>query len=155
MRWKRKTLYTNGQDNTNKLYISIAELHYVHVSRQETEHTPSPKADKNLIQDFCQHMHTPTWISARSPEQTMAQRKVKNDMLYMMQIHVNFNTPQTHIRFTHRGKTTHHFTPSLSSLPLFSPQIHGIWPSVGQIKNVLISHANEAEFIFHNRWPHR
>lgn len=41
------------------------------------------------------------------------------------------------------------------SLFLSSPQIHGIWPSVGQIKNVLISHANEAEFIFHNRWPHR
>lgn len=56
------------------------------------------------------------------------------------------------IYLTRRGKSTHHFTPSL---PLSSPQIRGIWPSVGQIKNVLISHANEAEFIFHNRWPHR
>lgn len=64
--------------------------------------------------------------------------------------HPSTNTQPIYL--TRRGKSTHHFTPSL---PLSSPQICGIWPSVGQIKNVLISHANEAEFIFHNRWPHR
>lgn len=64
--------------------------------------------------------------------------------------HPSANTQPIYL--TRRGKSTHHFTPSL---PLSSPQIRGIWPSVGQIKNVLISHANEAEFIFHNRWPHR
>lgn len=64
--------------------------------------------------------------------------------------HPSTNTQPIYL--TRRGKSTHHFTPSL---PLSSPQIRGIWPSVGQIKNVLISHANEAEFIFHNRWPHR